>query len=223
MKDVMHELQPAPRRPLWKRLLLPVGRGKIFTITGAAVIIAFLIWAASFLWTIGTAAGTPDLQAADVGIVLGASMWGDSPSPGLRERLEEAVRQYRSGKVNKLILTGGLDDPSFKYTEAEGMQRYLLDRGIPAADMVLENKATSTYENLLYSQSIMEERGWTSAIIITHTFHGPRAAEIADYLGYEKPQLALVKSRVLSPWKYHSREVLAYVKWQLDRLQLTVL
>jgi vancomycin permeability regulator SanA len=223
MKNVMHELQPTPDRPLWTRLLPPAGRGKIFTIAGAALIIAFLIWAASFLCKIGTAAGTPDLQAADAGIVLGASMWGDSPSPGLRERLEEAVRQYRSGKVNKLILTGGLDDPSFKYTEAEGMRRYLLDQGIPATDMVLENKATSTYENLLYSQSIMEEKGWISAIIITHTFHGPRAAEIADYLGYENPQLALVKSRVLSPWKHHSREVLAYVKWQLDRLQLTLL
>ncbi|MDP4096531.1 YdcF family protein [Paenibacillus sp. P96] len=191
---------------------------KIFFMAGASVIMAGLIWTASFLWTISTASSTPDLKAADVGIVLGASMWGDSPSPGLQERLEEALRQYKSGKVNKLILTGGLDDPTFKYTEAQGMQQYLLDRGIPAADILLENKATSTYENLLYSRSIMEDHGWATAIIITHTFHGPRALEMAEYLGYEEPQLSLVKSKVLSPWKSHSREVLAYVKWRIDRI-----
>lgn len=54
---------------------------------------------------------------------------GAEPSPGLKERLEEALRLYRNGTVQRLIVSGGLDKPDFPYTEAEGMQRYLVDRG----------------------------------------------------------------------------------------------
>ncbi|MEF2967290.1 YdcF family protein [Paenibacillus sp. M1] len=156
-------------------------------------------------------------EPADVGIVLGASMWGDEPSPGLRERLELALRGYKAGKFRVFLLTGGLDRPDYRYTEAEGMANYLKANGVPESDMLLENKATSTYENLKFSRDIMEENGYRSALIITHTYHGNRAYEIAKTLDYDNPRLSLIETQVLKPFQTTIREVLAYTKWKLDQ------
>ncbi|MGZ0041610.1 YdcF family protein [Paenibacillus ottowii] len=186
-------------------------------------ILAGLVWAGVRVWNMNTAVSTTPLQRAQIGIVLGASMWGAEPSPGLRERLEEALRLYRNGTVQRLIVSGGLDQPDFPYTEAEGMQRYLVDRGVPIQHILLENQATSTYENLLFSQRIMKEYGWTSTIIITHSYHGPRAMEIAQFLDYDHPQMALTESKVLNMPIHQSREVLAYAKWTLQRWWISAL
>ncbi|OBA05969.1 hypothetical protein A9P44_14270 [Paenibacillus polymyxa] len=186
-------------------------------------ILAGLVWAGVRVWNMNTAVSTTPLQRAQIGIVLGASMWGAEPSPALRERLEEALRLYRNGTVQRLIVSGGLDQPDFPYTEAEGMQRYLVDRGVPIQHILLENQATSTYENLLFSQRIMKEYGWTSIVIITHSYHGPRAMEIAQFLDYDHPQMALTESKVLNMPIHQSREVLAYAKWTLQRWWISAL
>ncbi|KJD41569.1 hypothetical protein QD46_00050 [Paenibacillus polymyxa] len=197
--------------------------GKIFMVSKRIIlglmifILVGLVWAGIRVWNMNTAASTTPLQHAQIGIVLGASMWGAEPSPGLKERLEEALRLYRNGMVQRLIVSGGLDQPDFPYTEAEGMQRYLVGRGVPVQHIVLENQATSTYENLLYSQRIMKEYGWNSTVIITHSYHGPRALEIAQFLNFDHPQLALTESKVLNMPIHQSREVLAYAKWTLQR------
>lgn len=188
----------------------------------AIILVGGILWASSFIWRMNTAESTPNLVTADVGIVLGASMWGDVPSPGLKERLEEARLLYESGRVPRLIVSGGLDDPSFRYTEAEGMQRYLIQHGIPKEHILLENEATSTYENLLLSQQIMKDHGYMTAIIVTHTYHGPRAMEIARTLDYRDPQLSLTDTEVLSPVLHQGREVFAYGKWTLQRLLLAI-
>ncbi|MCC3381029.1 YdcF family protein [Paenibacillus farraposensis] len=210
-----------PKRPQSQKRPSPAGKRfvipKRLTLCLLIVFLTGLVWSGIRVWNMNTAASTTPLRPAQIGIVLGASMWGAEPSPGLKERLEEALRLYRNGTVKRLIVSGGLDKPDFPYTEAEGMQRYLIDRGIPAQHIILENQATSTYENLLYSQQIMKEHGWTSSIIITHSYHGPRALEIAQFLDFDHPQMALTESNVLNMPLHQSREILAYAKWTLQR------
>jgi vancomycin permeability regulator SanA len=188
---------------------------------GIAVLIAIgLLWSAFALWNINRAETTVPMQKADVGIILGMSMWGDKPSPGLKERLDYGLKLYHEGMFPRFIVSGGLDQPEFKYTEAEGMRNYLIQAGVPESSVLLENAATSTYENLLFSQEIMKREGLTTSIIITHTYHGCRAMEIADVLGYDQPELGLTESRVMSMAWNKSREVLAYTKWKIQRLFL---
>lgn len=179
-----------------------------------------VIWLGYCLLMINSVGNEPPERRADVGIVLGMSMWGDNPSPGLKERLDRALEMYKEGKVPKLIVSGGLDRPDYKYTEAEGMQRYLVAQGVPESDILLENEATSTVENLRFSQDIMRRESWSSAIIITHTYHGRRALEIAETLDYAEPELALTESKVMSMAKHKSREVLAYTKWKAEQLMI---
>lgn len=204
-------------RPLYVRLLR----------WGVVLVLLGIGWFLYVLAQIGSvershAVAIQDMPAVDVGIVLGAAMWGDRPSPGLEERLRHSLEQYQAGKFKMFLLTGGLDQEGYKYTEAEGMANYLEEHGVPREAMLLENKATSTYENLKFSQEIMKEHGFESALIMTHTYHGNRALEIADALDYQHPKLSLTKSKVLKPIPNTLREVLAYTKWKLDQVGLAL-
>ncbi len=154
----------------------------------------------------------------DAGIILGAALWNDTPSPALRERLNLAISLYEEGKVDRFILTGGLGGLASTLTEAEGMQSYLVSKGIPEDKLLLEKKATSTYQNLLYSKEIADEQGFKHVAIITHDYHAARSLEIAHYLDYESVEAQTLKSRVLNMFYHQTREVLALTKWKLDWL-----
>lgn len=191
------------------------------------LILAGFLWTVYVLSQIGSVERSPALVGStnepfDVGIVLGAAMWGDVPSPGLEERLLQSLQDYKEGKFRYFILSGGLDSVNNKYTEAEGMANYLETHGVSRDVMLLENKATSTYENLEFSQKIMEEHGLTSALIITHTYHGNRALEMAEVLQYSNPKLSLTESKVLKPVTNITREILAYTKWKLVQLGFAI-
>ncbi|GAA3404682.1 YdcF family protein [Paenibacillus hodogayensis] len=187
----------------------------------AAVLVALgLIWVGYIQWLIHAAQFHSPSAQARTAIVLGAALWNDRPSPGLRERLDQAYALYEDRKVDRLIVSGGLDNNGATVTEAEGMKRYLIERGVPADEVIEEPEATSTYENLLFSKAIMDREGWTDPIIVTHQYHGARAVDIARFVGFVDPAVALTDSQVMwMPW-HKVRETLAYTKWIVDKLRM---
>lgn len=199
----------ARQRPLARRLVSVAWR---IAVCGA---IALLVWCGTLLAIILRYEGQPmdSLKHADVGIVLGASLWNDKPSPGLKERLDQAMKLYRAGAFDRFLVTGGLDAGGATVTEAEGMRQYLLKQGVPDSDIVVEPKARSTLENLKFSQAIMQANGWRTAVIVTHQYHGSRAASIAKALHYDPVQVSVTDSDVLMMSYHRTREVLAYTKW----------
>lgn len=192
-------------------------RAKLLSLAGT-LLFAGLLWLAYTQWKIASVPEAAPSVRTEIGIVLGASLWGDEPSPGLRERLNKALELYKEGRFDYIIVSGGLDRPDANFSEAEGMAKYLIDHGVSEDRVVLEGESTSTLENLRFSQRMMKERGWASATIVTHDFHGMRALEIAQALRYEQPQIVTVSSEVLSPLWHRGRESLAYTKWKWDEL-----
>jgi len=179
-------------------------------------------WCAYLLWTINSYSAPNQYPKADTAIVLGAALWNDEPSPGLRERLDHALSLYKQGIVSNMILSGGYDHNGSKLSEAEGMRNYLVKRGVPENRLVLEDRSTSTYENLLFSKPLAAERNWNKIIIVTHDYHATRAAEIADFLGYKDATTAGFKSKVLSMARNQFREVLAITKWKVDAFSMLI-
>lgn len=157
-------------------------------------------------------------QHADAGIVLGAALWNNVPSPALRERLDGALALYEAGTVDYLILSGGKASNASLLSEAEGMRDYLVTAGLPAEKLLLEMQSTDTYENLLFSNEIARKNDLQSFVIITHNYHGERAADIASFLDMENVQVNGVKTEVLNETYHYTREVLAYTKWQMNKL-----
>src|SRR5690606_17311488 len=170
------------------------------------LVLAAVGWTLYVQWEIHNVEGSSPPDTSDVGIVLGAALWDGVPSPALKERLDRAYELYEDGRFSYVIVSGGYDYIGAPLTEAEGMSAYLQGRGLPAERIVLENEATSTYENLKFSQTIMEQYGWEHAVIVTHSYHGARAMDIARYLGYADPKAAVTESAVMNMTWHNSRE-----------------
>ncbi|RIE04900.1 YdcF family protein [Cohnella faecalis] len=197
---------------------------KRFAWLAAVGILAIAVWCGTLYSIIVRFDGIPNSGTpvqADVGIVLGATLWNDKPSPGLQERLDHALTLYRQGAFKQFIVTGGLDDNGATLTEAAGMRNYLVLQGVPEADIALDTESRSTYENLLFAKAIMDKRQWKSAVIVTHRYHGSRAGSIAKQLGYSPVQVSVTDSKVLKLSYHKTREVLAYTKWLLDKARMS--
>lgn len=162
--------------------------------------------------------GQQPLQKADAGIILGAALWNEQPSPALKERLDYAIELYEEGLVDYLILSGGKPNYSRGLSEAEGMQRYLADAGIPQDKLLLETQSRDTYENVEFSKRVAEKHGLSSLMIISHQYHTKRAEDIAAYVGLKHVQTAGTDTKVLNESYHYTREMLAYTKWQLNKL-----
>ena len=135
-----------------------------------------------FLASFGNRAGV-DFQE-EVAIVLGAGLNKDQVTPHLAERLNTALLFAKQNPNAYLIVSGGLGERQL-ITEAEAMKRYLVDRGVPAARIIQEEASASTYENLVFSQQILQEKfpEEVRIALITNDFHIYRALSLAHDLG----------------------------------------
>lgn len=121
-------------------------------------------------------------QKSDAIIVLGCQAWGKSPSIILEERLTKAYDLYNSGYGKYLIVSGGQGKDE-TFSEAEVMKEWLLKKGIPESIILIEDKSTSTYENLRFSKKIMEDKKLASAVIVTSEYHMYRSLMLSGKVG----------------------------------------
>ena len=116
-------------------------------------------------------------------IVLGAQVTDHGPSAVLAYRLDAAAEYLRQNPETVCIVSGG-KGVNEHITEAEGMQRYLVSRGIDPARILMEDASTSTAENLEFSAKYLN-REEDHVGIVSNNFHIYRAVGIALKADYE--------------------------------------
>jgi len=121
---------------------------------------------------------------ADAAIVLGAAVWSTGVSPVFEERINHGIDLYQNRKVRKLIFTGGQGN-SNEPTESSAARRYALQRGIPASDILIEEKSHTTYENILYAKQIADAHGLRKVLIVSDPLHMKRAVSMALDVGLD--------------------------------------
>jgi len=154
----------------------------------------------------------------DVVIVLGAGLVGGEVSTTLARRLDAAVHYHTQNPDALIIVSGGL---GYRETvsEAYAMFNYLVERGVSAERIVLENVAYSTYSNMRYSWAIIDERfdHVPSVVVITSRFHMFRFVQFARRVGMDAGAYSSGTSFVRAPFLY-VREVASVVKmWVIGR------
>lgn len=110
-------------------------------------------------------------------IVLGAGVNGETPSLALSTRIDAAQTYIEAHPDIPVILSGG-QGPGERITEAECMRRALVRRGVDEGRLYLEERSTSTSENLRYSREMLERLGvdLTGRVaIVTSDYHLCRA------------------------------------------------
>ncbi len=125
---------------------------------------------------------TPDkVPTQRVAIVFGARVYSDGRlSAMLQDRVETAVQLYRTGKVQKLLLSG--DNRFADYDEPGRMRDYALSRGVPAEDIQPDYAGRRTYDTCYRAKAIFQV---DTAVLVTQDFHLPRALFLCRSLGLE--------------------------------------
>jgi len=137
------------------------------------------------------------------GLVFGAAVHkGALPGPGISRRVRTAARLYREGVLQHIILTGGKGEPGVA-SEAEVMRDVALDGGIAAGDLTLENKARSTWENLLFSRPLTGS--CTTVIGISDRYHLARISYLASQQGWE--DIRTLPSDWDSTWPFEMKSI----------------
>jgi uncharacterized SAM-binding protein YcdF (DUF218 family) len=140
-------------------------------------------------------------RRADFVIVLGSGLIGGGQVPPLlASRLKRGRAVYervakRRGADPVLIVSGGKGGDE-RVSEAEAMAGYLIERGFPASQLMLEDKSRSTEENIWFSKAIMDQfLPDARCIIVTSSYHAFRAAIIARRAGV-RGQVASARTAV---------------------------
>ncbi|UAN00420.1 YdcF family protein [Achromobacter mucicolens] len=139
--------------------------------TRAVTILAALVLLAAFaLAAIGLMTGA---RHADVAVVLGNKVEpGGQPSPRLAARLDRAYDCYAASQCRILFVSGGVDPAGTD--EAAAMRDYLLARGVPADQIVVDSAGVDTWATARHASAYMREHGYTPALAVTQYFHVPR-------------------------------------------------
>lgn len=189
---------------------------QILSVLLVALVIVFIFNLAS-IYRYSTLDGT---QKADCAIVAGAGVSQNYPSPIFQERLNHALWLWLQGYISHIILTGG-HSPNASYSDAEIARRYLLEKGVPAEIILLEETSTVTRENLLNAKAIMEKKHFRSALLVSDPLHMRRIMLMAQDYGIQGWTSPTQTSRIQS-WsvktRFLIRETFYFTGYSLQRL-----
>lgn len=116
-------------------------------------------------------------------VVLGGSIGPPGPGDGTGEsgydlfgaadRVVTAARLWRTGQLDRLVLSGGSMDET---SEAELMARFAGDLGVPRSAMLLEPDSRNTRENAQGVARVLQaNRLGNGVALVTSSLHLPRA------------------------------------------------
>jgi SanA protein len=148
-----------------------------------------------------------------VGVVLGTSEKVRSGRPNLffEHRMKAAVELYRSGKVDRLLLSG--DNRTIHYNEPWAMRKALIAAGVDSTHITLDYAGFRTLDSVVRAREVFGQQSFT---VISQRFHNERAVYIArrkgiDAIGYNARDVD-----AYSGFRTRLREKLARVKVFLD-------
>ncbi|MGH7203743.1 MAG: YdcF family protein [Candidatus Levyibacteriota bacterium] len=188
---------------------------KKFLIILSIIVASALLLFLSLVLYIGNKAQQDTKVKSDVILVLGGKAYSGTDcvgpickqkgfvphrhyNPCVVARVDQAVSLYKNHYAPKILMSGGIDKED-NANEAETMEKIAVQAGVPQANILTENKSTSTYENFLFSQKILSGAGLHSVIIVTDPYHTARAGLVASKLQYNYSSSPALKSPCSDP------------------------
>lgn len=151
---------------------------------------------------------TSTAEHAPVAIVLGASvLTSGEPSDALRDRLDTALDLYRSGVVDRILITG--DDGRFRVDEITVMRDYLTKAEIPWERIMVDGKGYRTYESCKRAVSVL---GIRKAVLVTQRFHMGRALYLCNSFGMDAGGLVADRHEYVKGTFFWLRDLAASLK-----------
>ena len=148
----------------------------------------------------------PRRRKYDYIIIHGAGLDGTRPTPLLAGRIDKALELWNKQQQQGKFVASGGQGADEVVSEAQAMRDYLLEKGVPADAILMEDKSTTTWENLKNSIAVIRADRTTSGgtdaasddvtasdsagacgdfttAVVSSDFHVFRCAEYAHNLG----------------------------------------
>ncbi len=184
-----------------------------FSILGCGIVIIFVL-ATNLFINLGTklyiykSAG--DSSGAEVAIIPGAAILSNGALSSIfKDRVDMAIGLYKAKKVSKILVSG--DNSTVIHNEVNPVRNYLLESGVLDQDIFLDHAGFDTYSTMYRARDIFRV---SSTLIVTQSFHLPRAIFIAKKLGISA--YGVNADNGPSLFRNYIREVFANEKAVLD-------
>lgn len=162
----------------------------------------------------------------DIIVVLGSSLIKGKLSPENIGRLNIALEVYKEKKDSDgsgervegveraermiFILSGKGNGMT---TEAEVMQDFLLQKGIPQSDILVEVSSDNTIENIINTSNMIrglinDGNKIRSITYVSSDYHIPRVSAILNYFGVEGIPLFSAGSKTYPPGRVAKEQIL---------------
>lgn len=106
----------------------------------------------------------------DVALVFGTGLAWKAEA-----RVAAAARLFQRGLVRHIIVSGGVVVTGQGKTEAVWFREMLVERGVAAERILIEDRATNTAENAGFALPIIKHHGFTAVVLVMSDFEGIRA------------------------------------------------
>lgn len=150
---------------------------------------------------------------SDYVIVLGAQVNNNQISASLKYRLDAALEIYEKYPDTIFVVSGGKGTNETD-SEAQFMHDYLCKHNISENQIIMENRSTNTYENLLYSKQLLDiysDGKDYDVTIVTNAFHTYRSKFLAENIGLDAHTYAADMHKISIP-NFYIREFFGLVK-----------
>ena len=165
-----------------KRVGSRMARG-LGLVLGAGVL-AVVLGFALLAWQVDHLGQRDDARKSDVIVVLGARVEPDGrPSSDLSSRIAHAVEVWKAGQAPYMICTGGFKNE--RLSAAAVCRRVAIQLGVPAERISLADGTSNTAEDARAAAQVMAERGWRTAILVSHPLHLFRARWLFEREGVQ--------------------------------------
>jgi uncharacterized SAM-binding protein YcdF (DUF218 family) len=190
----------AKKQPLKKRLLI-------------ASIICFYFFSNSFIlnecmvrWEVPAIKDSALQGKYDVAIVLGGMIEYDDHLDRVQfahggDRLFQALRLCKQGKVKKILLDGGSGSLDGHTVEAPILRKFLVEMGIPDSVLLMESHSRNTHENATFAKHILDSVAPNGRyLLFTSGYHMRRAIGCFNKAGIHT--LPYTTDRTAGPLKF---------------------
>ena len=192
---------------LIEKLLPNFAKGvtRIFTVI---LCVGLLIVGVTECLIIKASFGSPEEEVPYI-VVLGAKVRPDGPSVSLQNRIDAAY-DYLTRYPNTIAVVSGGHGDDEPMTEAQCMYDHLVAKGIDPGRIWMEDKATSTWENLHFTLDLIEEKTGARPVklgVVSSEYHLFRASLFTKECGVEFVGIPAHTTRLSQMINHFMREV----------------
>lgn len=126
-------------------------------------------------------------KSYDTILVLGSGLReGREVPPLLASRIDKGIEAHWENPGSLMVFSGGQGTDE-KLAEAQAMAGYALARGVDQESIIIEDKSTSTRENLVFTKAYLEAKGLDlgQLLVVSSNYHVFRALLLARKEGID--------------------------------------